>query len=222
MTLENFSSDYLDTGVAVRPARPRPGFLRSKRVLDLTFALLLLPVLGVISALLLLLDPFFNRGPVFYSQPRVGRDEERFRILKFRTMEGTVDGSRFATEEQGRIRPLGCFLRATRIDELPQILNVLAGHMSMVGPRPEQEEFYEYYKKTIPGYARRQSIRPGITGLAQLKYGYTSDEAGTVRKLKWDLEYIRRAGYRLELYVVWETVIFVFARLLNNRTRTRL
>jgi len=203
-------------------ASPSRFFLLAKRGIDLGFALLLLPVFLVIALLLLVVNRFFNRGPLFYHQERVGKDQKMFRILKFRTMAGTRDESRFADEESDRINQMGRFLRRTRIDELPQILNVLLGQMSMVGPRPEQVEFYNEYVAGIPGYALRQQVRPGITGLAQLKYGYTSDIVGTAKKLKWDLEYIRRMGFRVEGYIIWQTMLFVCQRLLNRRTRTKL
>ena len=191
-------------------------------MIDLGFAIMLLPVLGLISVLLLLVNRQFNPGALFFDQERVGKDQQMFRIVKFRTMAGTCDECRFADTETDRINQMGRFLRRTRIDELPQILNVLIGQMSMVGPRPEQVAFYNQYVAEIPGYALRQHVRPGITGLAQLKYGYTSDVVGTARKLKWDLEYIRRMGFAIEGYIIWQTLLFVFQRLLNLRTRTKL
>ncbi len=224
MTIEKFSTDFLDARPVVDriPSSATLRFKIAKRLVDLGFSLSLLPVFVLIACILFILNPYLNRGRVMYSQKRVGRDGETFRIYKFRTMEGKNEESRFATEEQARIRRLGRFMRATRIDELPQILNVLLGQMSMVGPRPEQVKFYKQYTAAIPGYAARQQVRPGITGLAQLKYGYTSDEVGTARKLKWDLEYIRRSGFRLELYIIVKTMIFVFQRLCNVNTKTKL
>lgn len=224
MTIEKFSTDFLDASPVVDriPSSATLRFKIVKRLVDLSFSLLLLPVFILIACILFVLNPYLNRGRVMYSQKRVGQDGETFRIYKFRTMEGKNEESRFATEEQARIRRLGRFMRATRIDELPQILNVLMGQMSMVGPRPEQVKFFKQYTAAIPGYAARQQVRPGITGLAQLKYGYTSDEVGTARKLKWDLEYIRRSGFRLELYIIAKTVVFVFQRLCNVDTKTKL
>jgi lipopolysaccharide/colanic/teichoic acid biosynthesis glycosyltransferase len=224
LTIEKFSTDFLDaTPVVDRvPSSATLYFQLAKRTIDIGFALLLLPALIVIALILVVLNPCLNRGSLIFSQERVGRDATLFNIYKFRTMEGETSESRFAPEEEYRISRLGSFMRRARIDELPQILNVLFGQMSMVGPRPEQVEFYNQYKAAIPGYAARQQVRPGITGLAQLKYGYTSDEAGTVRKLKWDLEYIRRSGFRLEGYIIWQTMVFVFQRLFNIRTKTKL
>ena len=226
MTIEKFSTDFLDAELVtiggVIHSSPSRSFLIAKRAIDLGFALILLPFLALISIMLLLANRQFNPGPLFYHQERVGKDEQLFRILKFRTMAGTCDESRFADAESDRINQMGRFLRRTRIDELPQILNVLIGQMSMVGPRPEQVDFYNQYVAQIPGYALRQQVRPGISGLAQLKYGYTSDVVGTARKLKWDLEYIRRQGFGVEGYIIWQTMLFVCQRLLNRRTRTKL
>lgn len=224
MTIEKFSTDFLDASPVVEkiPSSATLRFKVAKRLVDLGFALMLLPVFLFIACILILLNPRFNRGSLMYSQERVGRDAERFKIYKFRTMEGENEECRFATQEHDRIPRLGRFMRATRIDELPQILNVLLGQMSMVGPRPEQVKFYKQYTAAIPGYAARQQVRPGITGLAQLKYGYTSDTVGTARKLKWDLEYIRRSGFRLEAYIILRTIVFVFQRLINVNTKTKL
>ncbi|WP_069301075.1 sugar transferase [Neptunicoccus sediminis] len=224
MTIEKFSTDFLHASPVVDrvPSSATLKFKIVKRLVDLGFSLALLPIFVLIACILFVLNPYLNRGRVMYSQRRVGRDGETFRIYKFRTMEGKNVESRFATEEQARIRRLGRFMRASRIDELPQILNVLLGQMSMVGPRPEQVKFYKQYTAAIPGYAARQQVRPGITGLAQLKYGYTSDEVGTARKLKWDLEYIRRSGFRLEFYIIVKTMVFVCQRLCNVDTKTKL
>ena len=222
MTVEKFSTDFLDATPVVAKKRPTRRFLIAKRTSDICFALLLVPALVIIAGLLLVLNRRFNPGPLMFAQERVGKDEALFVIYKFRTMEGSAPVSRFENEEEERLNRLGRFLRATRIDELPQILNVLKGEMAMVGPRPEQVSFYTQYKATIPGYAARQRVRPGITGLAQLKYGYTSDQVGTARKLRWDLDYIRRMGFRRELWIIGRTMRFVFGRLLKIPTKTRL
>ena len=223
MTLEKFSSDFLDTDQ--KTPRASAVFRIYKRSLDMLVSLALIPGFALCAVILFVLNPLINRGTILYTQERVGRRGERFHIYKFRTMAGSSceENPRFAPDEEARINPLGAFMRRTRIDELPQILNVLKGDMSIVGPRPEQVMFYREYEQGIPGYARRQTVRPGITGLAQLKYGYTSDEAGTARKLKWDLEYINRMGFRLELYIMGLTFLFVMGRLLRLRmTKAKL
>lgn len=195
----------------------------SKRLIDVVISIGLLPLLAII-ALLLSFIRVFGTGSLIYSQERIGERGEVFRIYKFRTMRcrGKKGAPKFAPQEQSRIDSLGRLLRSTRIDELPQIINVLKGEMSLVGPRPEQVEFYRMYEHSIPGYARRQLVRPGITGLAQLKYGYTSDEAGTTRKLKWDLAYINQQGFLLEGYIIVLTCFFVLGRLLRLPNHSHL
>ena len=215
----------MSTDAGGRAAPQATSFFRfSKRTSDIVISLLLLPGLALCAAILLLLNWRLNPGQMIYSQERVGQRGAPFRIFKFRTMINAEDdrSAHFAPEETDRISRLGHFMRATRIDELPQILNVLKGEMSLVGPRPEQVAFYNQYEHSIPGYAPRQIVRPGITGLAQLKYGYTSDEAGTTRKLKWDLEYINRQGFDIETYIMWHTFLFVMSRLLRLPIKTKL
>lgn len=185
-----------------------PVFWTCKRAFDIAFsAVVLLPVLALFAIALFLLNPFFNPGPVFTTQTRIGKDGKEFRLWKFRTMTGRDGGSRFATEERDRIKPLGRWLRRRRIDELPQILNVLSGDMSIVGPRPERPSFVKSYELAIPRYSERHTVRPGITGLAQVEYGYTSDLMGTTGKLRYDLTYIRKSGFRMEGWLVWRTIV---------------
>lgn len=225
LSIKKFSSDFLGADEIGRSTSKSTAFFRlAKRTSDIVVSLILLPGLLLCAVFLLVLNWKFNPGQMIYSQERIGQRGRIFRIYKFRTMmcEGTARPARFAPQETDRISRLGHFMRATRIDELPQILNVLKGEMSLVGPRPEQVEFYRQYEHAIPGYARRQIVRPGITGLAQLKYGYTSDEAGTARKLKWDLEYINRQGFGIETHIMWQTFLFVMARLLRVKTKTKL
>ena len=225
LTIEKNRLSFMNAeAVSVPEHRHSKAFPLLKRVFDLAIALFLFPGLLLCIAILFVLNRFYNPGPMMFTQERVGWNGTHFRIYKFRTMmlvEG-VDHPRFATEEADRISGLGNFMRRTRIDEEPQILNVLKGEMSVVGPRPEQVYFYETFAHSIPGYARRQSVRPGITGLAQLKYGYTNDEIGAARKLRWDMEYIQRQGLRIELHIMWQTFLFVAGRLLRLNTKTKL
>lgn len=213
MSIQRFNTNFVISGDVVCPS---PAFLISKRIFDLVVSIALLPLLAIF-AILLSFNKLFDTGSLMYSQDRVGERGRIFRIYKFRTMKSQGDEriAKFATEEESRISRLGRFLRSTRIDELPQIVNVLKGEMSLVGPRPEQVSFYRMFEHSIPGYARRQVVRPGITGLAQLKYGYTCDEAGTTRKLKWDLAYINKQGFGLEISIIVQTCFFVLGRLLR-------
>jgi lipopolysaccharide/colanic/teichoic acid biosynthesis glycosyltransferase len=227
LPIEKFSPDVLHPTVAVKASQyavihPSLSFRFFKRSIDILISVMLLPVLVLLYLFLFIVNRFLNPGEVLFTQERVGKDGVRFNIYKFRSMVGKNSDPRFATQETKRINRLGAFMRDCRIDEVPQIINVLKGEMSIIGPRPEQVSFYKKYEKGINGYGRRQRVLPGITGLAQLKYGYTADEAGTARKLKWDLEYINRQNMRLEIYIMRNTMYFVVGRLLSRRTKTRL
>jgi len=186
-------------------------FWAAKRVFDITLGLLILPALALVALSLLLANPFFNRGPLFYSQIRMGRGGKPFRIFKFRSMLAAPRGAAaaFASAEGKRITPLGALMRKFRIDELPQIANVLIGDMSLVGPRPEQADFAQDFGKTIAGYRDRHIVRPGLSGLAQVTHGYADSSESTRLKLTKDLEYIHEAGWRMESRIVLRTLMVV-------------
>jgi len=182
--------------------------LRIKRVLDVILSLLLLfvtlPVM-LITALLIFLQ---DRGDVFYSQTRTGVRGEGFQILKFRTMIQNAEQNgkaQWAAENDTRITPVGRFLRLTRIDELPQLINVLRGEMSFIGPRPERPEMIEELEKSIPLFQYRHSVKPGITGWAQVMYRYGASEEDAEKKLEYDLYYIRNYSLMLDLFIVLRT-----------------
>lgn len=188
-----------------------PAFLiksSTDRLVAGALLLLGLPLLGLAAGLVKLSSP----GPVLYRQQRVGRYEEEFTLYKFRTMIADAEaatGPVLACPADERITRVGRFLRATRLDELPQLVNVLTGAMSLVGPRPERPAFVTEYRRTIPGYVERFQVRPGLTGLAQINGGYhTSPEM----KLKYDLSYIYNYSLWLDLRVLAETVKVVLTR----------
>jgi len=189
------------------------GFMFFKRSIDIVTSLILLPIIVAVCALALILNPFLNRGKLFYTQKRIGKNNTVFRIYKLRTMQGGSDDTKFATAESARITPLGRFMRDIHVDELPQIVNVLIGDMSLIGPRPEQPAFFQKYAQSIQGFSQRQTVRPGVSGLAQLRYGYTDCPVGAKRKLKWDLEYIRHQGFALEIQIYLRTFVYVFPRI---------
>jgi len=185
--------------------------LYGKRLFDLLVGGLLLaltlPLMGLVAVASLIESR--GRDPVLYHQLRVGQNGKVFRLHKFRSMcvDAEADGvARWASENDSRITPLGAFLRKTRLDELPQIFNVLKGQMSLVGPRPERPEFVERLKARIPYYSERHRVKPGVTGWAQLLYPYGSDEEDAKRKLEFDLYYVKHAGIVLDLVILLQTV----------------
>jgi len=192
--------------------RPSIAFLCFKRSLDIVTSLIILPIVVAVCIIALILNPFFNRGKLFYTQERVGKNGIIFRMYKLRTMQGRCDDAKFATEERSRITPLGKFMRDIHVDELPQIINVLIGNMSLIGPRPEQLEFFKNYAQNIQSYSLRQSVRPGVSGMAQIRCGYTDCDAGARLKLKWDLVYIRNQRFALEGQIYLQTFAYVFPR----------
>lgn len=189
-------------------------FWVSKRAFDIGMSLVLLPLLVAISLIIAILNPFFNKGPLLFLQIRMGRGCQPFTAVKFRTMKSITKIDRGPNDplETSRITRLGHFLRQSRIDELPQILNVLKGEMSLIGPRPDYWGHAVTYVKTIPRYALRHQIRPGISGLAQTRLGYIEGMDATRQKVTCDLIYIRKAGIRMEVAVFVATVLIVLNR----------
>lgn len=180
-----------------------------KRGGDVLLAGAFLPLLAAIIPLVALLNLLGNRGPLFYRQVRVGKGGRPFKVTKFRTMLPDAEaqtGAVWAAKDDPRVTPVGGFLRKTRIDEAPQLLNVLAGDMSLIGPRPERPEFVDALAQEIPYYRARHAVRPGISGWAQVRFGYgnTVDDART--KLEYDLYYVRHAGFYLDALIVLKTL----------------
>lgn len=197
-----------------RRRRPvRRTYLLSKRAFDIVVALFALPVVASAALLLLILNPIWNRGPVFYSQKRMGRRCKPFRALKFRTMEYAAAISRGPNDpvEMNRITRLGHLMRHSRIDEIPQFINVLVGQMSVIGPRPDYWEHAIHYLEIVPGYRKRHMVRPGITGLAQVDGGYAEGIEATVTKTRFDLRYLEAVGYRTDWYILRRTVAVVLS-----------
>ncbi len=182
--------------------------LRLKRVVDVLLSAILLIItlpLMLAAALAIYLQ---DRGDIFYSQIRTGVQDKPFRILKFRTMiqNAEKDGqAQWAQVNDNRITPLGKFLRLTRIDELPQLLNVFRGEMSFIGPRPERPEFVTELEKNIPLFKYRHAVKPGITGWAQVMYRYGASEEDAKNKLEYDLYYIRNYSLMLDVFIVLRT-----------------
>jgi exopolysaccharide biosynthesis polyprenyl glycosylphosphotransferase len=192
----------------------RPYTQCAKRTFDVigsTFALLFSAPLFLAIMLLVRRTP----GPVIYRQTRLGENGRHFTMLKFRTMrdDAEADGEAiWADENDGRTTSVGRFLRRSRLDELPQLWNVLKGEMSIVGPRPERPEFVDVLRQTVPFWTRRHLVKPGITGWAQVRRGYTSDTVGTAEKLSYDLWYLRHRSLVTDLAICAKT----FATLLSG------
>ncbi len=167
-------------------------------LLILTFPIILLTMAAI------KLD---DGGPVFYRQIRVGRNWRLIPVLKFRSMrvDAEKNGAQYARPDDDRVTRVGRFIRTTRIDELPQLINVLKGEMSFVGPRPERPEFVEIYSKEIPYYAERHRVKPGITGWAQICYPYGSSKRDTIEKLQYDLYYVKNYSLFLDLTILFQT-----------------
>ena len=195
-----------------RRQRVTRDYLLAKRAFDVLFAFLALPIVALACLMLLAVNPLWNRGPLFYTQKRMGRRCRPFSALKFRTMDtATISRGPNDPLEINRITRLGHFLRRTRIDEIPQFINVLLGQMSVIGPRPDYWDHAIHYVEIVPGYRQRHTVRPGITGLAQVDGGYAEGIEATVTKTRHDLRYLQRIGYRTDWYVLRRTVSVVLS-----------
>jgi len=186
--------------------RRSPLYLGAKRALDVLLASLAITVLAVPFALLVAL--LATRGPVFYRQTRAGLYRHPFTLWKLRTMHVVAepDGPALTTVDDPRITPIGRLLRKTRIDELPQLWNVLKGDMSLVGPRPERPELDQRFAPFIPYYALRHLARPGLTGWAQVRLGYVDSDDLALRRLEHDVYYLKRASLAFDLAILLATI----------------
>ena len=179
-----------------------------KRAVDLLFSTILsviaVPV-GLITAVIIKLE---SPGPVFYRQKRVGHYNYEFEVIKFRSMRNDAEknGAQWASQNDSRVTKVGNFIRKTRIDELPQLINVFKGEMSLVGPRPEREVFISELENTIPYYRFRHSVKPGITGLAQVKYPYGASIEDAAWKHRYDVYYIKHQSLLLDIKILLLTV----------------
>jgi len=183
-----------------------------KRGNDIVFA----TIIGLISLLfyplIIVLVKMTSRGPVFYKQKRVGQANKIFEIIKFRTMNKDAEkdtGAVWASQDDPRITSIGRFMRKTRIDEFPQLWNILKGEMSFVGPRAERPEFHERLK-AVPFYEERYLIKPGLSGWAQINFRYSSSVADAAEKLKYDLYYIKNRSFVLDLGIALKTIRIMF------------
>jgi len=179
-------------------------------LVSLTALTICLPFIPFIMLAVRLSSP----GPIFYRQVRVGLNNHPYAVIKFRTMrqDAEVNGAVWAAENDPRITSLGKFMRKTRLDEIPQLWNVLRGEMAFVGPRPERPEFVEWLSREIPLYELRHMIRPGITGWAQVRYRYGASLEDTKNKLEYDLYYVKHQSVGLDLLIMFETIKTIILR----------
>ena len=193
---------------------PRAYFL-TKRIGELVFVIVLSPLVFVLCLLLGTLIKIDSAGPMLFRQRRTGLNGKEFWITKLRTMTHDLTElpkERFATEADQRITQTGRWIREYRLDELPQFWNVLRGEMSLIGPRPEQPEFVRQFRSSIPLYEIRHTVRPGITGWAQIRYGYASSEEQAREKLEYDLFYIKHMSVWLDFNIVLRTLTTIILR----------
>jgi sugar transferase (PEP-CTERM system associated) len=213
-TLAQIKISHVNAGWLVFGDGFNQGMLRSaiKRVFDILFSSAILVFSLPIMVVTSLAIRFESRGPVLYRQERVGLNGKTFEVIKFRSMrtDAEKDGKpRWATLNDDRVTKVGRFIRRVRIDELPQLLNVLRGEMSLVGPRPERQFFVDDLISKIPYYAVRHSVKPGVTGWAQVRYEYGSTIEDSVEKLQYDLYYVKNHTLFLDLLILLETVAVV-------------
>ncbi len=199
----------LDDVLILAIERPHlaPGARLVKRCIDLSVSTVVLVLTSPVLAAAAVAIRLSSKGPAIFKQKRVGQDGEEYTLYKFRTMVADAEkhtGPVLASESDERITPLGRWLRATRLDESPQLFNVLKGDMSLVGPRPERAFFVDDFRETVPGYDLRFSVKPGITGLAQVAGGYSTT---VERKLRFDLMYIFDYSLLMDIQILFRTVL---------------
>lgn len=182
-----------------------------KRIFDFFFALIAFIILFIPMVLISLLIMIDSPGNPIFKQERLGKNEKPFTIYKFRSMsiDAEADGPKWADEDDPRCTRIGRILRKTRIDELPQLINILKGDMSFVGPRPERPEFYDIFDTYIDGFRQRMMVIPGLTGWAQINGGY---DLKPEEKIIFDMQYIERRSIRLDLLCILRTVRVIFKR----------
>ncbi|HEY1907309.1 MAG TPA: sugar transferase [Myxococcaceae bacterium] len=180
----------------------------SKRAFDIVIAGALLLLAGPLMLILVALIRLDSKGPAFYRQDRVGRNGKEYALWKFRSMrlDAEKNGAVWAREHDDRVTRVGRFIRKTRMDEIPQVLNVLRGDMSFVGPRPERQVFIDLISRDVPYYALREGVKPGITGWAQIRYPYGASVEDGRNKLEFDLYYVKNGTIFLDAAIIFHTV----------------
>lgn len=191
-----------------QPLDARTPYVTLKRFIDVVLVILTSPLTLLLSLLIAGVIRLESTGPIIFAQERAGRDGKPFVLYKFRTMVTSAEsgGAMFATPDDERLTRVGRVLRRFRVDELPQLWNVLKGDLSLVGPRPEQLPFVERFSHTIPFYTHRHLLRPGVTGWAQVNFGYADNEVDSVEKLSYDLYYVKHVSPWLDLSILGRSI----------------
>ncbi|MDB4721365.1 sugar transferase, partial [Verrucomicrobiales bacterium] len=217
VTLENFflsEFQYVPTKIVDEDWPFEHGFritknvvyAHGKRAIDLFLSILVLVLASPVMAIAMLTVKLTSEGPIFFRQQRIGAGELPFTLFKLRTMKiGSDAKGDYTTVDDPRVTPIGNFLRKSRLDELPQLINVIKGEMSLIGPRAEWEKLVKNYEKVIPHYHLRHIIKPGITGWAQVNYPYGANLEDTINKLKYDLYYVRYFSLVMDLTIIIKT-----------------
>ncbi len=208
---QRYPSTILGKEILISKSFKNSGYLRFKRLGDLIFSILILLIFlpfGLITSLFILLEDGF---PIFYKQVRTGHHGSKFEIFKFRTMkkDSEKDGPQWSSRNDKRITKFGKILRLTRIDEIPQLICVIKGQMSLIGPRPERPEMEITLEKKITSYTIRQTIKPGLSGWAQINYPYGASIEDSKNKLSYDLYYINKVSFLLDLIIFFKTIKLV-------------
>lgn len=214
-TMITISPAQLEPAQAISERNRKAFYAAAARLLDIAGAIVGLLVIGPLILVCALIVKISDPGPAFYTQWRVGHRGRLFRIYKLRTMYRGAErasGATFCSPTDGRVLPCGRWMRRSHIDELPQLVNILKGEMSLVGPRPERPEIFHQITRDLPGFSGRLAVRPGVTGLAQLRNGYTNDLNGHRKKLAYDLLYIRRTNPLMDLKLILGTVTKLWDR----------
>lgn len=208
-----YLADETTANVIIEIAKPKVRqkklYLAAKRVFDIVFSALGLLILAIPMAIIALIIALDSPGGAIFKQERLGKGGKPFVIYKFRTMnhDAEVNGPKWADKEDKRCTRVGAFLRKTRLDELPQLWNILVGDMSFVGPRPERQYFYEQFEKYIVGFSNRLIVTPGLTGYAQVNGGY---ELEPEEKIVYDMEYIEKRSVLMDIRCLAKTVSLIF------------
>lgn len=207
--IENLAPSYFIFQPGFRKSKP---LLYLRRVISILAAVVLLALLSPLMFITAILVKVDSNGPVFYTQERIGKRGKSFRIIKFRSMRQDAEksgGAKWAVENDPRVTRVGRWIRRTRVDEIPQLLNVLRGDLDIVGPRPERPEFVRRLEEMIPYYSLRHTVNPGLTGWAQVMFMYCGTIEESKEKLQYDLFYIKNMSIKLDLLILFKTIKIV-------------